>query len=69
MEVGRRIEALVRASSEECAQVETFLPSQLIQHPPEQGFGPGEREHSSERLENFCHMACKPRRRTSTDQQ
>jgi len=47
---GNDLETLVRPGSEVCAQMDTFIPSQLIQHPPEQGFDAGERVRSSERL-------------------
>ena len=47
---GNDLETLVRAGSEVCEQMDTFFPSQLIQHPPEQGFDPEGRVRSSERL-------------------
>jgi len=47
---GNDLEILVRPGSEVCAQMDTFFPSQLTQHPSEQGFDPEERVISSERL-------------------
>jgi hypothetical protein len=65
---GRRIELLRANESDfqeqpfkgkqwECAQLDTFFSSQLLQHPPEQGFHPEDREITF--LQNVIkHVSC-----------